>query len=143
MAESKRSHTLSRLTLVREGRPTYDPASAVERKVLESVVRVLKEALANGVALHRRGTQLSREDLRSIYSNLAAHVWQEQELAGESPVSSLHREHNGWGPPLDTAPDQQGNEHKLPWPILAMDVIDFLWMMMGPGDTLLWEEDES
>ena len=142
MTESKQSHTLSRLAIDREGRAPYGSASAVEAEVLESVARVLKEALANGVVLRPSGTQLSREELRSIYRDLAAHVWQEQELAGESPVSSLHREHNGWGPPLDGAPDHQGNEHKLPWPILAMDVIDFLWMMMGPGDTLRWEGDE-
>ena len=143
MAEAKQSHTLARLILHREGHPTCDPVSAVEREVVESAVRVLKEALANGVALHRNGTELSREDLRSIYRIIADQVWREPDPAGESPVSPLHNEHNGWGPPLGYGSDRQGEEHRLPWPILVMDVIDFLCMMMGPADTLQWEEGES
>jgi len=78
-----------------------------------------------------------------MYRKLASAAWESGELAGESPPNPLHREHSGWELPLENEPGQLGREYKLPWPILAIDVIDFLSSMMGAVDELVWEEGAS
>ena len=143
MTEINQSDSLGKLTIVRAGGPLGGPRAEVEAVVLASVARVLKEVAENGAMPAVTEKQLSSERLKSLYQELARRAWEEPELPGESPVSPLHLEHNGWGLPLDSDPDQPSKARKLPWLVLAMDAIDFLCAMMGPRDTLIWEEGAS
>ena len=129
------------LRIERPNRGIESQALEVEKELLASVARVLEEAEANGVALQPGGGALSVEEVRSLSQRLAVADWEKGTPAGESPPRPLHGEHNGWGPPLDAAPEHPGKEQRVPWSLLAMDALDFLATAMGSADTLIWKRE--
>lgn len=106
-------------------------------QMCESATRALIEVLENLDGEQRAlfpepPSRQSRSAVEGLVRCLSEEAWKRGNLAGESPVSALHTEHSGWGPPLE---ESSG----VPWLVLAADVLDFITCAMGLDDELVWE----
>ena len=103
--------------------------------LLDAAGRALTEAQVN---LNHSSLQtpqtLTQEQVVALSNKLASEAWEAGELPGEAPISRLHNEPSGWG---DSDPKFELG--KIPWLILAADVLDFAALLMGTSDSLVLE----
>ena len=76
--------------------------------------------------------RLAREQVVELSSALASETWDAEDLPGEAPIELLHLESSGWS---GSEPDSE----RIPWLILAADVLDCVTLLMGTGDLLILE----
>ena len=99
--------------------------------LLESASNALTEAQAN-LTHHdlAQGRTLSHGQVVKLSRRLALEAWEADELPGEAPIEPLHDEVSGWvGSGIDSV--------RIPWLLLAVDVLDCIALLMGPRDHLI------
>ncbi len=101
--------------------------------LLDAAGRALTEAQANldHSSLQTQKT-LTQEQVVALSNKLASEAWDAKELPGEAPILLLHDERSGW-----TGSDPESE--KIPWLILAADVLDFTALLMSTSDSLVLE----
>jgi hypothetical protein len=108
-------------------------ASLVDAPLLEAAGRALTEAQANLNHARLKGLdRLTLEQVAGLSRDLASEALAASELPGEAPIEPLHPESSGW---TGSDPDSE----KIPWLILAADVLDCAALLMGTTDSLVME----
>jgi hypothetical protein len=108
-------------------------AALTDDGLLEAATRALREAQANlnHPSLQAQQT-LTQDQVVALSSTLASEAWDADELPGEAPMDLLHKEFSAWVP-VDR------DSERIPWLILAADVLDWAALLMAANDTLVVE----